>query len=123
MLELKPALGTRQRRNIQQLRSIRRYFGPLTVLGLAWAAGPGCSRSLDEQECEQLLDRYTAQLLREEHPEASAQLVADKQRAARELARSKGVYEFHECPNRVSRRQFQCAMTADNLDGMERCLL
>lgn len=82
----------------------------------------GCGRPLDAQECALLLDRYTEKLIRNERPQASIQFIHDKQREARELAKRDAQYEFEACPSKVSRRQYQCAMQAPDVDEMERCL-
>lgn len=82
-----------------------------------------CGKPLSENECEQLLDRYTERLLLGENPGVADLEVARAQERARSLAKRDPVYEFKECANRVTRRQFQCAMLAPNVDEMEKCLV
>jgi hypothetical protein len=96
------------------------------LLGLvAWlslAAG-GCEKPLGEEECLQLLDRYTEFLVREEDPKATPQQVAHGQEAARTAARTNPAFEFGTCSRKVRRRSFDCAMTAPSVDAIERCLV
>lgn len=82
----------------------------------------GCGKRLSEAECETLLDHYTAKLVGSEYPNPSPFLIAEKQRLARELAHQDPKFEFDRCDNDVSRRQFECAMAAMDVDSIERCL-
>lgn len=82
----------------------------------------GCGRPLDEQECGLLLDRYTEKLILNEQPHAPVQFIHEKQREARSLAKRESQYEFDACASKVSRRQYQCAMQAPDVDEIERCL-
>lgn len=91
----------------------------LVLVGVFAAA---CGKRLSRSECESLLDHYTARLVLSETPEASPFLIAEKQQQARELAQREPRFEFNECDDRVSRRQFDCAMAAGDVDSIERCL-
>lgn len=82
----------------------------------------GCSENLSATECDSLLDHYTANLLRNESPTVTPSMIAEKQQAARELAHRDPAFEFERCSEAVSRRQFDCAMTANDVDSIERCL-
>lgn len=93
-----------------------------TTLVFACVFAAGCGKRLSPSECESLLDHYTARLVLSETPEASPFLVAEKQKQARELAQREPRFEFEECDDRVSRRQFECAMAAPDVDSIERCL-
>lgn len=84
---------------------------------MAWS----CSRPLSQDECDRLLMRYTDQLLLSNRPELSAEERLRMQHDARALAARDPA--FVACPEKVSRRQFDCAMGATNVDSMERCLL
>ncbi len=81
-----------------------------------------CAAPLTDDECVQLLDHYTAKLVLDEHPDASRIFIAEKQAAAREVARRDPRYEFDACASRVRRSQFECAMRAPNVDAIEQCL-
>lgn len=83
----------------------------------------GCEPPLGEPECDQLLDHYTERLLREEQPDISNVELSRKQQAARSLAKDAPRFEYKRCTELVSRGQFECAMTAPNVDGIERCLM
>ena len=96
------------------------------ALGLcAWLAiaATGCEKPLGEEECLQLLDRYTEFLVREEDPKATPQQVAHGQEAARTAARTNPAFEFSTCSRKVRRRSYECAMTATGVDAIERCLV
>lgn len=88
----------------------------------AFLALTSCGKRLSEVECETLLDHYTAKLVGSEYPNPSPFLIAEKQRLARELAHQDPKFEFDRCDNDVSRRQFECAMAAMDIDSIERCL-
>jgi hypothetical protein len=82
----------------------------------------GCAEPLDPAECERLLDHYTERLIREEHPKTPDVVVVHKQLQAKQLAKNEAAFEFDACADKVSRRQFECAMQAVNVDGIEICL-
>jgi hypothetical protein len=88
---------------------------------VVWAC-IGCGKSLTASECDKLLDHYTANLLRNERPMVPPALVAEKQEAARELAHRDPAFEFDLCSASVTRSQYDCAMTANDVDTIERCL-
>jgi hypothetical protein len=93
-------------------------------ISVALSAGlTGCEKPLAEEECLQLLDRYTEFLVREEDPKATPQQVAHDQEAARTAARTDPTFEFSTCSRKVRRRSFECAMTAPSVDAIERCLV
>lgn len=73
-------------------------------------------------ECERLLDHYTARLVASQNPDASPMVISEKQRRARDLAHREPRFEFDACDDDVSRRQFNCAMAASDVDAIERCL-
>lgn len=81
-----------------------------------------CEEPLKPKECERLLDHYTERLVRDETPKATAQLISAKQAAARKLAKNEPAFEWGQCEAAVSRTQFECAMSAVNVDGIEQCL-
>jgi hypothetical protein len=83
----------------------------------------GCKPGLSDDECGRLLDHYVTLLMREEQPEAGPMEIVRKQLEARRAARQDARYEFGSCSGKVSRRQFDCAMAAPNVDAVERCLL
>ena len=89
----------------------------------ALACCAACESGLSEQQCDQLLDRYVEKLVTEEHPEASLAEVVQKQKRARELARSDPRFEFDRCSETVRGSQFRCAMKAHTVNGMEQCLI
>jgi hypothetical protein len=96
----------------------RRWIGT----GLALVALTGCEDELTEQECAQIVDRYTELLLRTRKPDASADEVLKLQRRAR--SRAVRNPRFSECRERFSRRAYRCAVQeATSADELERCLM
>lgn len=83
----------------------------------------GCGKALSEDECHALLDRYTELLARSQNAQIPAQRVSELQGRAREIAKNDPAYEFADCSQRVSRRDFECAMQAPSVDELERCLI
>ena len=81
----------------------------------------GCQKSLSHEECYSLLDKYVELLLESDRPNTSP---PDRLKLKDE-ARAKANRDpaFAECSDRVSRREFECAMQASNPDGLEQCLL
>jgi hypothetical protein len=82
-----------------------------------------CGKSLSAEECTVLLDRYVELIVRAEQPDTSPAEVHRRQSEARRVARANPPLEFDECPSRVSRTQFECAMAAPDADSLERCLV
>jgi len=80
----------------------------------------GCGRSPNRAECTALLDRYMARLLDSDRPGLSAGEILKLQAEARTRAATDPA--FAECPKRVSRRAYDCAMAAETVDRMEICL-
>jgi len=81
----------------------------------------GCGRSLTLEECDALLDRYVEKLVGSDRPGTPAAEVIELQRKAREKAKTDPA--FTECRSAVSRKKFECAMSAETVDRMEICLL
>lgn len=93
-------------------------LGACTLLLLGVSA---CGQPLSNDECLELLDRYTSLLARQRNREASDELVERARLEAREKAATDP--HFRQCPAKVSRRQWLCAMAAPSVDEIERCLL
>ena len=93
----------------------------------AWAVGAallfasGCGKRPDSSECQRLLDHYVELLLRDDRPHSSAGEVMRLQQEARKKAERDPA--FAECPERVSRKSYDCAMAASDANGLEQCLL
>jgi hypothetical protein len=98
-------------------RQVLRLIAPLLF---ALTLG-GCGRRLSEAECGALLDRYTELLVRSDREGTSAGDLHKLQEAAR--ARASRDPDFRACSDRVSRRAFDCAMAAENVDRLEQCML
>lgn len=89
-------------------------FATLTLL-------PGCSRELGDRECGELLDRYVTLLVSSDRQDVNETDVLKLKAHARDKAARDPA--FGACSERVSRRQFDCAMRADHVDRLEQCLL
>jgi hypothetical protein len=93
---------------------------PLRALVLFALFSVGCGRAPSPAECNALLDRYMENLLRSDRPGLSAGEILKLQGEARARAAADPAYA--ECPKRVSRRAYECAMQAETVDRMEICL-
>jgi hypothetical protein len=81
----------------------------------------GCREPLSDSECSRLLERYTELLVRSDREDVTA--VELERLKAQALARARREPAFAECSSKVSRRAYECAMAAENVDRMEQCLL
>jgi len=81
----------------------------------------GCGKRLDANECHALLDHYVELLLRDDRPSSSAGEVLRLQQEARKKAEHDPA--FLECRAKVSRKNFDCAMEAQDANRLEQCLL
>ena len=102
---------------------------PLRVaLGFASAAVSfafvvGCGRPVAEDECRTLIERYTEFLVKEEEPGATPERVARVQTEAHVAAEKNPQFQLGECSKKVSRKNYECAMHAESVDAIERCLV
>jgi hypothetical protein len=80
-----------------------------------------CGKPPTADECQALLEHYVELLVSSDRPGTSAAELQKLQLQAREKA--KGDPEFRACSERVSRRAFDCAMSAPSADILEQCLL
>lgn len=101
--------------------ALRAGSGTALAFACAVLALPGCGKRLEQNECQALLDHYVELLLRDDRPGSSAgEVLRLKQEARQKAARDPA---FLECPERVSRKSFDCAMSADDANRLEQCLL
>jgi hypothetical protein len=89
----------------------------LSALGILNA----CGKPISRDECDQLLDHYVELLLKADRPEVRAEELLRLQHEARTKAAQDPA--FSNCPERVNRTQFHCAMQAQNPDRLEQCML
>lgn len=90
------------------------------VLGCAWLLS-ACGKAPSRDECDALLEHYVELLVHSDRPGTNASELHKIQLQARQKAEQDP--EFGQCPKRVSRRAFECAMSATNPDKLEQCLL
>ncbi len=88
---------------------------------VAGVLASACAEPLTTDECNALLERYTDLLVRSERPDVNPEELLRLRREAR--ARAAAGREFAKCSTKVSRRQWDCAMSANAVDDLERCLL
>ncbi|HWZ90974.1 MAG TPA: hypothetical protein VNW92_19065 [Polyangiaceae bacterium] len=92
-----------------------------TLLACTAALLSACSKPPSHAECDALLDHYVELLVTSDRPGTSAGELHKLQILARQKAESDP--EFSQCSQRVSRRAYDCAMSAPNADKLEQCLL
>jgi hypothetical protein len=80
-----------------------------------------CGKPPSHDECDALLDHYVELLVHSDRPGTSATELHKLQLQARQKAGTDP--EFVQCNRRVSRRAYDCAMSAPNVDKLEQCLL
>lgn len=113
-------------------RGLARLLGaPLLACCLLMTSG--CGKPPTKDECNALLDHYVELLVNSDRPGTSASELHKLQLLAREKANGKCDAagkcevlpdpEFMACGDRVSRKAFECAMSAPNADVLEQCLL
>ena len=90
----------------------------VTSAALAFVA---CAKPPSHAECDALLDHYVELLVNSDRPGTSGAELHKLQLQARQKAVRDP--EFEQCSQRVSRRAYECAMSALNADKLEQCLL
>lgn len=80
-----------------------------------------CGKAPSPAECDVLLAHYVELLVNSDRPGTNAAELHKLQLQAREKAEEDP--EFRACSERVSRRAYDCAMSASNPDVLEQCLL
>jgi hypothetical protein len=93
----------------------------LVLLGGSALFASACGKPPTHDECDALLDHYVELLVSSDRPGTSAAELHKLQIQARDKAKIDP--EFASCSERVSRRAFECAMSAPNADVLEQCLL
>jgi hypothetical protein len=91
----------------------------LLIVGFSFVSA--CGKPPTHDECDALLDHYVELLVSSDRPGTSAADLHKLKLLAREKAKIDP--EFAACSDRVSRRAFECAMSAPNADVLEQCLL
>jgi hypothetical protein len=98
-------------------------FAMSLAAGLLTSLTPACGRPVAEEECRTLIERYAELLVKEEEPGANPERVARIQTEARSVAEKNPKFELSSCSSKVSRSSYECAMHADSVDAIERCLI
>lgn len=79
-----------------------------------------CKKKIAQPDCERLIDRYATLVVTERDRDASASTIKTEQAAFRDEA--KGDENFQSCESKVTRVEFDCAMSASTADAFEKCL-
>jgi hypothetical protein len=95
---------------------VRAGIGLLSSLPLASCAAP-----LSQAECDKLLVHYVELLVRSDRPDVSGEELARMKREA--LKKGASDPQFRSCTSEVSRKQYECAIAAENADKLEQCML
>lgn len=93
----------------------------LLVASLLAAVTSACQKPLQSNECEALLDRYVVLLAHSDRPGTPEGEILKLRAQAREKSATDP--NFRACQERVSRKQFECAIQADTTDRFEQCML
>jgi hypothetical protein len=110
----------------QKRQDVRRDHQPLFRLSPLAAVATaslvaGCHKPLTHAECSEMLDHYVELLVKSERPDATGEQIQHLQTEARHEAASDP--NFASCASQVSRSEWQCAMSAQNPDQLEQCLM
>lgn len=94
----------------------------LSACILCWSlCATGCQKAVTAEECTLLLDRYVTLLITSDRPDLDDAEARRLKAEAHEKAERDPA--FKECPERVTRHQFRCAIEATSADQFEQCLL
>ena len=93
----------------------------VTFLAFITLSVAACAKPPSHDECDALLDHYVELLVNSDRAGTSAGELHKLQVQARQKATLDP--EFQACSQRVSRRAYECAMSAANADKLEQCLL
>jgi hypothetical protein len=89
-------------------------------IGLALVLALGCRQKVTAGQCDALIARYAALVVRDKMPEAPEDVVRSEQKRVREEAT--GDEGFRNCTTEVGPGEFACAMAAATPDAIEKCL-
>ncbi len=80
-----------------------------------------CAQRPSDDECLELVERYTGKLLRANNPDLSDAELRRLQAEARSRAEDDPL--LGRCRGQVTKREYECAMHAPSPDEIEKCLL
>jgi len=85
---------------------------------LAFAAS--CKTKATPAQCDQLIDRYAALVVREKYPDAGpAEIDAER---TREKSEAHADDAFKNCSSQVSQSELECALRSTTADAFLKCL-
>ncbi len=94
----------------------------LTAAGAAAAVLvlAGCRPRVSPAQCDEIVSRYAALIVKEKAPAAPPEVTAEEQNRAREEASHDEA--FQNCTTEVRIEEYRCAMAAATADAVEKCL-
>ncbi len=92
----------------------------LVLLGSLFILASSCKKKIAQPDCERLIDRYATLVVTERDRDASAGTIQSEQAAFRDEA--KGDENFQSCVTKITRVEFDCAMSAPTANAFEKCL-
>jgi hypothetical protein len=104
---------------IRPVTSPRAPFAYLAVV-VALALPCGCKKKVNDAQCGDLLDRYSALLVKEKLKDATPEQVKAAQAHEREEAQRDD--DFKNCATELSMDDYGCAMKAETSQALEKCL-
>ena len=98
-------------------------IGAVRFLGV-WGAlaivVEGCTHHATPTNCDEVLNHYVEMLVREHNPDLTTEKL--REQTAVSLARARQLPSFRQCPSQLDVEAIHCAMTAGDVNELERCL-
>jgi hypothetical protein len=79
-----------------------------------------CRKKVSQQQCDELLDRFSELVVKERMPDAGAEALAAER--VRERSEAKGDDAFKNCTSEVQVGEHACAMKAASSEALIKCL-
>jgi hypothetical protein len=90
------------------------------LLLVAVSVVPACTRKVTQQDCDRLLDRFAALVVKERVVDATPEQIKIEQERERQEAR--GDEAFRNCTSEVEASEYACAMKSETSDAFLKCL-
>lgn len=95
--------------------------GLLLVASLAsFGSTVSCRKKVSQQQCDELLDRFSELVVKERMPDAGAETLATER--VRERGEAKTDDAFKNCTSQVQVAEHACAMKAASSEALIKCL-
>jgi hypothetical protein len=90
------------------------------ALGAVVVVVGGCRKHVTQAQCDEIVGHYAELVVREELPDASAEVIAKEK--AREQQEARNDDGFKNCATELEPSDHTCAMAATTPDALEACL-